>query len=323
MPLTLFERFVCVRGSWWPNRTAIYWPPLLWPSALCLSRSPGLLNRRPGGLALLSTGFFYHIFSLTHLISNSIGGPKGQDGSFPYHIYSNSSDLQLNWLPVLTELYNSSIVHSISPHNLPSEICHFCCPWDGMFDCHRAEIIVMQFTGHSLPMHQSISVPWDFYLVPFFQPSPPTRFLLKTAIGMCHFLPVYHFRMACLAGSKVSIQHYFKQYSLAYVQFFVNTPLNAKAVLFQAIQLRISTLFSSTWSIDRTLSVATTPGRCEFWKDSKERVLHIPQRSSITEVSSSDCFVSCLEHSLEESYPSVVIQSVYSTVPRLEGAPFE
>ena len=46
-----------------------------------------------------------------------------------------------------------------------------------------------------------------FYLVPFFQPSPPTRFLLITAIGLCHFLPVHHFGMACLAGSKVNIQH--------------------------------------------------------------------------------------------------------------------
>ena len=46
-----------------------------------------------------------------------------------------------------------------------------------------------------------------FYIVPFFQPRPPTRFLLITAIGMCHFLPVHHFGMACLAGSKVSIQH--------------------------------------------------------------------------------------------------------------------
>ena len=47
-----------------------------------------------------------------------------------------------------------------------------------------------------------------FYLVPYFQPSPPTRFLLITAIGMCHFLPVHHFGMACLAGSKVNIQHF-------------------------------------------------------------------------------------------------------------------
>ena len=41
-----------VRGSWIPNKTAKYWQPLLWPSALCLSRSPGLLNRRPRGPAL-------------------------------------------------------------------------------------------------------------------------------------------------------------------------------------------------------------------------------------------------------------------------------
>ena len=51
IPLTLLER-LRVRGSWKPNRTAIYWPPLLWPSALCLSRFPGLPNRRPGGPAL-------------------------------------------------------------------------------------------------------------------------------------------------------------------------------------------------------------------------------------------------------------------------------
>ena len=67
-----------VRGSWRPNRTAIFWPPLLWPSALCLSRSPGLLNRRPRGpLCWLS---------LPHLISNCSGpqlirGPKDRLGS--------------------------------------------------------------------------------------------------------------------------------------------------------------------------------------------------------------------------------------------------
>ena len=45
-----------------------------------------------------------------------------------------------------------------------------------------------------------------FYLVPYCQPSPPTRFLPITAIGMCHFLPVHHFGMSCLAGSEVNIQ---------------------------------------------------------------------------------------------------------------------
>ena len=41
---------VCVwEGAEDRTKTAIYWLPLLWPSALCLSRSPGLLNQRPRG----------------------------------------------------------------------------------------------------------------------------------------------------------------------------------------------------------------------------------------------------------------------------------
>ena len=32
----------------------------------------------------------------------------------------------------------------------------------------------MQFTGHSLLVHQSMSVPWDFNPVPHCQPSSPT-----------------------------------------------------------------------------------------------------------------------------------------------------
>ena len=36
--------------------------------------------------------------------------------------------------------------------------------WIGTFDRHQAEITVMQFTGHSLPVHQSMSVSWAFTL---------------------------------------------------------------------------------------------------------------------------------------------------------------
>ena len=79
-----------VRGSWRPNRIAIYWPPLLWPSALCLSRSPGLLNWRP------RCGFPYHILSPTSLISNSSGAPRALSAglSLP-HLISNFSGTQL------------------------------------------------------------------------------------------------------------------------------------------------------------------------------------------------------------------------------------
>ena len=82
-----------MRGSWKPSITATFWPPLLWASALCLSRSPGLLNRRPRGpLSWLS---------LLHLIRNFSGpqpirGPKGSLGlmwlSLPHLVYNSVSN---------------------------------------------------------------------------------------------------------------------------------------------------------------------------------------------------------------------------------------
>ena len=51
---------------------------------------------------------------------------------------------------------------------------HFRRLWNGMFDLHRAEISVMQFTGHSLTVHQFVTVPWAFNPVPYCQPSSPT-----------------------------------------------------------------------------------------------------------------------------------------------------
>ena len=72
-----------------------------------------------------------------------------------------------------------------------------------MFDLRQAEITVMQFTGHSLPVRQSMSVPWEFFsLSHFISQFPPTRFPVITAIRMCHLLPVHHLGMAFLAGSK-------------------------------------------------------------------------------------------------------------------------
>ena len=72
---------------------------------------------------------------------------------------------------------------------------------------------------------------------------------------------------------------------------------------------------SSIWSLDRILSGATTPSQSEPGSDSNEGVAHIPQRSSITGASPSDCLVLYPGHLLEESYPSAEMQSVYSTVP--------
>ena len=66
-----------------------------------------------GGPGALSAGSW---LSLPHLVTNgypnSIGGPKGPLRwvvAFP-----TTSSSPTNWLPVFTELYNSSIAHSIS-----------------------------------------------------------------------------------------------------------------------------------------------------------------------------------------------------------------
>ena len=137
--LSLYLKGLCVRGSW---------PPHLWPSVLCLSCSPGLLNWRPRGPAL-----YWMLFSLPHLVTKL-------------------SNLQTNWLPVFTELYNSSIALSIS---LEWHV------WSSSRNNFHA-------------VHKSLSsgasvydCTMGFYLVPYCQPSPPTSFLPITAIGMCHF----------------------------------------------------------------------------------------------------------------------------------------
>ena len=67
--------------------------------------------------------------------------------------------------------------------------------------------------------------------------------------------------------------------------------------------------------IDRTLSGATTLGQSEPGSDGNEEVLHIPQSSSITGASLSDCLVLHPGHSLGEFYSSAEIQSVYFTAP--------
>ena len=66
----------------------------------------------------------------------------------------------------------------------------------------------------------------------------------------------------------------------------------SKKVLFQTIQCSISTRFSAIRPIDRTLSYTTTPDQSGPGNDGNKWVLCIPQSSSITGTSPSDCLVS-------------------------------
>ena len=112
---------------------------------------------------------------------------------FPYHISSitpsptvcNSTGTCLpSWLRYI-------IIQR--PHDL----------WNRIFNRHQAKITVMQFTGHSLPVHQSMSVSWDFLTSShFISQFPPSRFPLITAIRMCHFLPVHHLEWHFVPGRR-------------------------------------------------------------------------------------------------------------------------
>ena len=80
---------------------------------------------------------------------------------------------------------------------------------------------------------------------------------------------------------------------------FVYTQLNIETVLFQVIQFSISMQFTSIWPIDRTLSDVPTPGQSGSGSDGNEGILYIPQISSITGTSPSDCLESYPGHMLE------------------------
>ena len=191
IPLTLFERVVCVRGSWRLNKDCnILTPTLMAISIVSFSFS----WCSTGGPGAHSAGFLYCILSPTGLIPKLHRGsrePLLLDGGFPYH-----TCLQLVWSPTPDFLSPPSYIIVQSPTQ--SLEWHVWSSSSGN-NCNA----VHRSLSSGASVYECIM---GFYLVPFFQPHPPTRFLLITTIGMCQFLPVHHFGMACLAGSRVNMQ---------------------------------------------------------------------------------------------------------------------
>ena len=196
LPLTLLQGFEKVvwgftmRGCWRLNITEIFWPQTYGHhvvSFLFFWCSTGAL-----GSPLLGAGFLYCILSASSLDPNS-SGPQAPSAwcGFPYHISpptvcnstgtgwnSNSSGPQgpfsLMWLSLPHLVYNWP--ETPTPLACRTQLSYIIVQrpldlWNQMFNHHQAEITVMQFRGHSLPVHQSMRVSWDFfYLVPFHQP---------------------------------------------------------------------------------------------------------------------------------------------------------
>ena len=183
---------LCVRGSWRPNRTATYWPHSYGHQCCVFLVLQGCSTGGPGAHSAACG------LSLPHLVTNgspnSLGVPRAPSAGWWLslsHLVSNSSNLQLtDFLSSPSYIIVQSPTQSLEWHVWSSSSGN---------NCHAVH--------RSLSSGASVyACTMGFYLVPYWQPSPPTRFLLITAIGMCHFLPVHHFGMACLAGSKVNIQ---------------------------------------------------------------------------------------------------------------------
>ena len=115
-----------------------------------------------GGLESHSAGWWP---LLLHLISN-FSGPQILSGfprassagcGFPYHISSITPTGTRTQLARRTQLSYIIVRRTLDL-------------WNRMFNRHQAEITVMQFRGHSLPVHHSVVEQWDLHLVPYYQP---------------------------------------------------------------------------------------------------------------------------------------------------------
>ena len=141
---------------WLPSQSGASRAPLAWCGfPYHISSLTLWFPTHQGPLGPPPLSFLYHILSATSLDPNSSGAPRVPSAglSLP-HLISNFSGPQLSD-------FLFSLKYIIAKFNRPLNI------WNGLFDRQQVEITVMQFTDHSLPVHQSMSVPWEFYLVLF------------------------------------------------------------------------------------------------------------------------------------------------------------
>ena len=137
-----------VSGSWRSNITAIFWPHC-YDCQRCVFLVLLML-----GSTLLGAGFLYCILSASSLDPNS-SGPKWPLRPDVAFLTTSSLKLAATQLALACRTQLSYII-----------VRHPLDLWNWMFNRHQAEITVMQFRGHSLLVHQSMRVSWDFLACP-------------------------------------------------------------------------------------------------------------------------------------------------------------
>ena len=149
-----FERVVPslrVRGSWGPNITEIFWP---WSYGR--QRCVFLVLHGCSTGALESAGCWLSLPHLVYLLNSTRLSPLAR--------WTQLTGTQLSSVQFVGLILpsNSHAVIWTRLHNvfqyLGTGMCHFRFLWNGLCDRHRAEITVIQFRGHSLPVRQSMRV---------------------------------------------------------------------------------------------------------------------------------------------------------------------
>ena len=152
-----YSGFACERDLERPNRNFnILTSTLMTVSAVSFLFS-WCSDGAPGS-TLLGASFLYCILLASSLDPNS-SGPQAPSAwcGFTNHnssisvSNSNSTGWLLSWL-------GSIIVQRLLDRPLDL--------WNRMFNRHQAEITVMQFRSHSLPVRRSMRVSWDFLARP-------------------------------------------------------------------------------------------------------------------------------------------------------------
>ena len=122
-------------------------------------------------------------------------------------------------------------------------MCHFRSFWNGLCDRRRAEITIMQFTGHSFPVHH-----WSgtFTLSHIISLAHLRDFFWLLAIGMCHFRHLQNSRcdhhraeitIMQFIGQSLPVHHFFygtvRIFTLSHIvsqDVFYSIPIPAVAV---------------------------------------------------------------------------------------------
>ena len=153
-----------MRGSWRPNRNCNILTPLLWPSR-CVFLVLLMLNRRPrGSLCWVLASFTASYQQLLWTPTQQNPRPLRLGAALPT---TSRLQLEATQLSSFCSIHRPYITFKLPRGDMdtPPRLRNFfrylaigMYLWNGLCDRHRAEITVMQFRGHSLPVRQSMRV---------------------------------------------------------------------------------------------------------------------------------------------------------------------